>query len=138
MRFNAEPLCRILIVDDQEVFRRILCALVASRVGWMTCGQASDGVQAVKQAKLLLPDVIIMDVLMPIMNGIDAARIIREEVPESRILIISQDDPSIVQRQTIEAKAHGFLTKADLPHDLLPAIERILSGNGRSTTEKAS
>lgn len=135
---TAKPGCRILIVDDQEIFRRILCGLVASRFGWMTCGQASDGLQAVKQAKLLLPDVIIMDVFMPIMNGIDAARIIREEVPESRILIISQDDPSIVQRQTIEAKAQGFLAKADLPHDLLPAVERILSENGRSTTEKAS
>lgn len=89
MTFNAKPLCRILIVDDHEVFRRILSALVASRVGWITCGQAGDGLQAVKQAKLLLPDVIIMDVFMPIMNGIEAARMIREEVPESRILIIS-------------------------------------------------
>lgn len=138
MPSNAKPLCRILIVDDQEVFRRILCALVASRLGWLTCGQASDGLQAVKQAKLLVPDVVIMDVFMPIMNGIDAATIIRAEVPESRILIISQDEPSIVQRQALEAKAHGFLAKADLPHDLLPAIERILSGNGQSTTEKAS
>lgn len=138
MPFNAEPLCRILIVDDHEAFRRILRALVASRLGWITCGQASDGLQAVKLAKLLVPDVIIMDVFIPNMNGIDAARIIRTEVPESRILIIGQDEPSIVERQTLEANAHGFLAKADLPRYLLPAIERILSGNGPSTTEKAS
>jgi DNA-binding NarL/FixJ family response regulator len=79
-----------------------------------------------------------MNVFMTKMNGIDAARIIGVEVPESRILIIGQDDSSIVERRTLEANAHGFLAKGDLPRNLLPAIERILSGNGPSTTEKAS
>jgi len=79
-----------------------------------------------------------MDVFMPKMNGIDAARIIRAEVSGTRILIISQDDPGIIQQQTLVATAHGFLTKADLPCDLLPAIERILSVNGQSEIDKAS
>ncbi|HKR82729.1 MAG TPA: response regulator transcription factor [Terriglobales bacterium] len=138
MPSNPTPLCRILIVDDQEAFRRILSTLVVSHVGWTVCGQASDGLQAVQQAKLLVPDVIIMDVFMPNMNGIDATRIIRAQVSGTRILMISQDDPSIVQRQTLVANAHGFLAKADLPRDLLPAIERILSVNGQSEIEKAS
>jgi DNA-binding NarL/FixJ family response regulator len=135
---KSTPLCRILIVDDQEAFRRILSTLLASHNGWMVCGEARDGLQAVEQAKLLVPDVIIMDVFMPNMNGIDATRIIRAEVSGTLILIISQDDPSILQQQTLVANAHGFLSKADLPRDLLPAIERILSVNGPSEIAKAS
>jgi DNA-binding NarL/FixJ family response regulator len=103
----------------------------------VVCGQASDGLQAVEQATLLRPDLIIMDVSMPNMNGIDATRIIRAEVSESRILIISQNDPAIVCRQTLEADAQGFLMKADLFRDLLPAIERILSVNGQTRSGKA-
>jgi len=138
MPSKPPPVCRILIVDDQEAFRRILSTLLASHHGWMVCGEARDGLQAVEQAKLLVPDVIIMDVFMPNMNGIDATRIIRAKVSGTRILIISQDEPGIVQRQTLVANAHGFLTKADLPRDLLPAIERILSVNGQSEIERAS
>jgi DNA-binding NarL/FixJ family response regulator len=93
----------------------------------------------VEQAKLLVPDLIIMDVSMPNMDGIRATRIIRAEVSESRILIISQNDPAIVKKQTLEADAHGFLTKGNLSRDLLPAIERILSGNGETAkSRKAS
>jgi DNA-binding NarL/FixJ family response regulator len=138
MTLTAKPLCRILIVDDQAAIRRSVCALVACHDGWVVCGQASDGLQAVEQAKLLLPDLIIIDVSMPHMNGIDATRIIRAEVSESRILIISQNDPAIVRRQTLEANAHGFLTKGDLARDLLPAIERILSVNGQTKSGTAS
>lgn len=72
------------------------------------------------------------------MNGIDAARIIRAEVSESRILIISQNDPAIVRRQTLEADAHDFLMKAHLFRDLLPAIERILSVNGQTKSGRPS
>ena len=138
MTSSPTPLRRILIVDDQEAFRQILSTLVVSHAGWVVCGQASDGLQAVQQAKFLVPDVIIMDVFMPNINGIEATRIIRAEVPGTRILIISQDDPSIVQQQTLVANAHGFLAKDDLPRDLLPAIERILPVNGQSEFEKAS
>lgn len=138
MARNAKSLCRILIVDDQEAIRRSVGSLVVSHDGWVVCGQASDGLQAVEQAKLLLPDLIIMDVSMPSMNGIDATRIIRAEVSASRILIISQNDPAILRRQTLEADAHGFLTKDDLPRDLLRTIERILSVDGQSKSGKAS
>lgn len=75
---------------------------------------------------------------MPNMNDIDATRIIRAKVCESRILIMSQNDPAIVCRQTLEANAHGFLMKADLSRDLLPGIERILSVNGQKKIGRAS
>ena len=131
-------MCRILVVDDHEAVRRSIETLVGSREGWFVCGEAADGLQAVKEAKSLRPDLIIMDVSMPKMNGLDAAKIILREVPESRILIISQNDPAIVQRQALEARAHGFLEKSNIERDLIAAVDCILCGDGQSKTEKAS
>ena len=128
-----QEMCRILVVDDHEPVRRGIQTLLGSRKGWFVCGEAADGLQAVKEAKLLRPDLIIMDVSMPNMNGLDAARIILE----SRILIISQNDPAIVRRQAVEARAHGFLEKSNIQRDLIATIEGILSGHGQSKTEKA-
>ncbi|MFZ0322196.1 MAG: response regulator transcription factor, partial [Candidatus Sulfotelmatobacter sp.] len=71
----------ILVVDDHEVVRQGIRALLASRPGWSVCGEASDGVEAVEKAKRLCPDVVVMDVSMPRMDGIEATRIIRREVP---------------------------------------------------------
>jgi DNA-binding NarL/FixJ family response regulator len=79
-----------------------------------------------------------MDVSMPVVNGIDATKITRAEVCESLILIISQNDPAIVRGQTLEANAHGFLTKADISRDLLGTIERILSVDAQTKSGKAS
>ncbi|HSS97062.1 MAG TPA: response regulator transcription factor [Terriglobales bacterium] len=135
---NMTPPYRILIVDDNDTFRQSVGALLASHDGWVVCGQANDGIQAVEHAKLLRPDLIIMDISMPNMNGIDASKIIRTEVCESRILILSQNDPAIVRRQTLEADAHGFLTKAELFQDLIGTVERILSVDGQRQSGKAS
>jgi len=131
-------MCRILVVDDSEPVRRSIQTLLGSRKGWRICGEAADGIQAVAEAKSLHPDVIIMDVSMPKMNGLDAARIILREVCESRILIISQNDPEIVRRQAIESRAHGFVEKSHIHRDLISAVEGILSGHGQSETDKAS
>ena len=117
---------RILIVDDHELVRRCIQALLGSRKDWVVCGEAADGHQAVKEAKSLHPDLIIMDISMPNMNGLDAARIILREVRESRILIISQNDPTIVRRQAEEAHAHGFIEKSNIQRDLIAAVEGIL------------
>jgi len=73
-------MCRILIVDDSEPVRRNIQTLLGSRKGWLVCGEAADGLQAVEEAKSLRPDLIIMDVSMPNMNGLDAAKIILREV----------------------------------------------------------
>ena len=129
---------RILVVDDHELVRRSIQTLLGSRKGWFVCGDAADGLQAVEEAKSLRPDLIIMDVSMPNMNGLDAARIILREVRESRILVISQNDPAIIRRQAIEARAHGFIEKSNIQRDLIAAVEGILSSDGQSKTEKAS
>jgi CheY-like chemotaxis protein len=73
------------VLDDNEPVRRSIQTLLGSRKGWFVCGEAADGLQAVKEAELLRPDLIIMDVSMPKMNGLDAARIILREVREPRI-----------------------------------------------------
>ena len=131
-------MCRILIVDDNEPVRRSIQSLLVSRKGWFVCGEAADGLQAVEEAKSLRPDLIIMDVSMPNMNGLDAARVILREVRESRILIISQNDPAIVRRQAAEAHAQGFIEKSNIHRDLIAAVEVILFADGPSKTEKAS
>jgi len=123
-------MCRILVVDDNETVRRSIRTLLGSREGWFVCGEAADGLQAVQEAKSLRPDLIIMDVSMPKMNGLDAAVIILREVRESRILIISQNDPDIARRQTVEANVHGFVAKFNIHSELIETIEGILSADG--------
>jgi DNA-binding NarL/FixJ family response regulator len=122
---------RILLVDDQEAVRRGLRSLLSSRADWSICGEAEDGADAVAKAKALRPDVVLMDVSMPRMNGLDATRIIRRELPESKVVIVSQNDPAVVRRQTREIDAAAYVDKANLSRALLPTIDRCL-GNGDS------
>lgn len=129
---------RILVVDDHEPVRRSLQTLLGSHQGWLICGEAAYGLQAVREAKSLRPDLIIMDVSKPNLNGLEATRIIRREVCESRILITSQNDPAIVRRQALEVRAHGFIDKSNIQRDLISTVECILSGDGQSNAEKAS
>jgi DNA-binding NarL/FixJ family response regulator len=129
---------RILVVDDHEAVRRGIQALLGSSKDWVVCGEAADGIQAVKEAKSLHPDLIIMDISMPNMNGLDAARIILREVREARILIISQNDPAIVRRQAEEARAHGFIEKSNIERNLIATIECLFSGIRESKAENAS
>jgi len=90
---------RILVVDDHEAVRNAIRSLLRSNDKWTICGEASDGVEAVEKAKTLRPNLVLMDISMPKMDGMDATRIIREEVPDARVIIISQNDPKLVSRQ---------------------------------------
>lgn len=116
---------RILIVDDHAIFRRSLRLLLSSRSDWVVCGEAVDGLDAVEKAKSLHPDVVLMDISMPRMNGIEATRTIRQEVPRSKIIVISQNDPTIASRLAAEIGAGGFVAKTDLYPDLLTLIDRV-------------
>src|SRR5215469_6565965 len=115
----------ILIADDHEVIRRALRSLLLSRPEWMVCGEAADGLEAVQITRERRPDVVLMDVSMPEMNGVEATRIIRWEFPDVRVLIISQNDPDITKRQAQEVGASGYVAKADLSRRLLGAIDSI-------------
>jgi len=126
---HLSPL-RILLVDDQEPVRRGLRSLLSSRTDWLVCGEAVDGLEAVEKAKTLRPNVVLMDISMPRMNGLEATRIIRQEVPESQVILISQNDPTIVDQQAAKMDVRGYVVKADLSRDLLPAIDRLVGRRG--------
>jgi len=120
------PSIRILIVDDHEAIRRRVRSLLSTRAEWSICGEAADGLDAVEKAKRLRPNVVLMDMTMPRMNGVQATKIIRKEVPEAKVVVISQNDPSVVRRQAIEIDACGFVAKADLTRDLVSTIDRLV------------
>lgn len=119
-----QPL-RILIVDDHDVVRRGLRSLLRTRPGWDVCGEAADGREAVEKAKELRPDVIVLDVSMPAMNGLEAARQIRKEVPQSEILILTQHESREMMNEAISAGAKGYVVKSDISRELVNAIEEV-------------
>jgi PAS domain S-box-containing protein len=125
---------RILIVDDHEAVRRRVRSLLSSRADWFVCGEAEDGLEAVEKAKRLRPDIVLMDISMSRMDGLQATRIIRRDVPESEVIIISQYDPTVVSMQTAEIDARGYIAKADLSRDLLPTIDRLVGHRNAEIT----
>jgi PAS domain S-box-containing protein len=126
---------RILLVDDTEAVRRGLITLLARRADWFVCGEAVDGLEALEKAKTLRPDVVLMDISMPRMNGLDATRIIRRELPATKVLIISQNEPGIIHRQAQEVDAAASIAKSDVFQDLLPMLERLA---GDQNADRAS
>ena len=114
----------ILIVDDHEVIRSGIRSLLASKPQWHVCGEAVDGVDAVEKVKSLRPDVVLMDISMPRMDGITATRIVQHEAPRSRIIIVTQNEAITLLKESVNAD--GFVRKVHLHRDLVPAIERVL------------
>jgi DNA-binding NarL/FixJ family response regulator len=118
---------RILVVDDHDIVRKAIRSIMASRPEWTICGEAVNGKEGVDKAKALRPDLILMDISMPEMDGIEATRILRRELPQSRIIIVSQNDPEVVQRQVKEVDAAGYVAKTDLFTNLLPTIDQVFA-----------
>ncbi len=117
---------RLLVVDDHEIFRRGLRALLEPSPEWQICGEAVDGVDAVEQWKSLQPDIVILDVSMPRLNGLEAARLIRKENPASQIVIITQHDSPQIRSAAIEAGARAFVTKSAVGSELVSALRDII------------
>ena len=120
---------RILVVDDNERVRRGVMDILSSRANWQVCGEAKDGVEAIQKARELQPDLILLDVSMPRMNGLETARILRQEIADAKILIMSQHDAVKLLPGAIQAGADGCVDKSHLGRDLLSSIESII-GNG--------
>jgi len=127
---------RILIADDHDIFRRSLRALVESASRWEVCGEATNGVEALEEARKLAPDVIVMDIGMPYLNGLDATKQIRKELPHIRVVILSQYDSSPMLTAAIEAGASAYVTKAQSAHHLLAALEKVAGGRSFPSTDQ--
>jgi DNA-binding NarL/FixJ family response regulator len=116
---------RIFIADDHEVVRKGLCALLQAEAGWEVCGEAADGREAAEKIRDLKPDVSILDIGMPGLNGLEATRQILKDDPRARVLILTFHDSDQVVRDVLNAGARGFLLKSDAARDLVVAIEAL-------------
>jgi DNA-binding NarL/FixJ family response regulator len=116
---------RILIADDHEVARQGIRALLESHPGWEVCAEAKDGREAVELATNSKPDIALLDIGMPNLNGLDAARQILAMSPTIRILILTMHDAEQVVREVLAAGARGFVLKSDAARDLVAAVDAL-------------
>jgi DNA-binding NarL/FixJ family response regulator len=119
---------RILIADDHDIVREGVRAMVSRHGQWEICGEASNGREAVTQAEALRPDIIVMDLGMPELNGLDATRRIKRVLPKCEILIFTANETEEIVRNVFRAGARAYLLKAEANRHLLPAIEAISKG----------
>jgi DNA-binding NarL/FixJ family response regulator len=116
---------RILIADDHEVVRRGLTSLLSSRPGWVVCAEASSGREAVALAAQHRPDILVMDIAMPGLNGLEATRQILKILPKARIMILSLHYSNRLVREVLDSGARAYVLKTDASRDLLTAVEAL-------------
>ena len=117
---------RILIVEDFPPLRQFICSMLGERNDLQIIGEAADGVEAVQKAVELKPDLILMDIGLPSLNGLEAARRILELVPESKIIFLSQESSSEVMQEALSLGARGYVVKIKATNELMPAIDAAI------------
>jgi PAS domain S-box-containing protein len=122
------PRKRILIADDHEAIRHGVRLVLQGESDWEVCGEASDGKEAVDKALELNPDLVIVDLNMPTINGLDTVRRIRRERPQMKVLVFTVHDSDLAMRQIIAAGAQGYLSKAQSGQDLVEVVKNLLAG----------
>jgi DNA-binding NarL/FixJ family response regulator len=122
------PLIRVLVVDDFEPFRRLVAKLLQQQRELQIICEASDGVEAVQKAEEIQPDLILLDIGLPNLNGIEAARRIRRVSPNSKILFVSQETSTDIVRGALASGGSGYVLKTDVRTELLTAINAVLGG----------
>ena len=128
---------RILVADDHEIVRIALRRLIELEPGWEVCAEASDGREAVTLAETLRPDVVVLDLSMPRLNGLEAARQIKQALPTTEVLIFTAEESEEIIHQVFEAGALGYILKSDLTGHLAAAI-RALSEHKQYFTKSIS
>jgi DNA-binding NarL/FixJ family response regulator len=128
---------RILLADDHGLVRRGARALLQARHGWRVVGEAGNGPEAVEKAIKLKPDVAIVDISMPELDGVEVARQIREAVPDTKVLVLTMHESDQMVRRALDAGARGYLLKSDLTDCLAKAVKAVSDGK-RFLTPKVS
>jgi len=121
-------LTRILVADDHSVVRRGVQSLLEGHPRWKVCGEAVEGADAIAKAKRLRPDVVVMDITMGPMNGLEATREILKVLPKTKVLVLTMHESEQVVREVLNAGAHGYVLKSDADRDLVDALETIERG----------
>jgi DNA-binding NarL/FixJ family response regulator len=119
---------RIMVADDHEIVRHGLRALLQAQATWTICGEAEDGREAVAKAIELKPDLVVLDIGMPNLNGLEATRQIRAALPATKVLILSLYESEQMVREVFEAGASGYLLKSDASRYLAKAAETVKNG----------
>ena len=125
---------KILIADDHEIVRKGLRSILAARADWEVVGESTSGRQAVEDARTLRPNLIIMDIGMPELNGLDATRLILKERPSVEILILTMHESDQLIREVLDAGARGYMLKSDAGKDLVAAVESLRNRKPYFTT----
>jgi len=128
---------RILVADDHEVVRQGVRTLLEAQPDWDVCGEAADGREAVEMTKRLKPDVIILDITMPNLNGLEATRQILKADPKARVLILTMHESDQVVREVLDAGARGYVLKSDAGRNLIAAVEALWLHNSFFTSKVA-
>jgi len=116
------------VVDDYEPFRRFVCSTLRKRPTLQIVGEASDGVEAVQKAEELKPDLIILDIGLPTLNGIEVARRIHTFSPRSKVIFVTQESSPDVMQATLNLGVWGYVLKTKAGSDLVAAVEAVLLG----------
>jgi DNA-binding NarL/FixJ family response regulator len=116
---------RILVVDDHPVARKGLKTLLEEKSAWEVVGEASDGLEALDKADSLHPDVVLLDITMPKMHGLEVCRLLRQKTAAPEILIVSQHDSPHMMREALDAGARGYVVKSNAGRDLLEAVDAV-------------
>jgi DNA-binding NarL/FixJ family response regulator len=116
---------RILVVDDHAVVRRGVRALLESHHGWEVCGEATTGRDAVEQSRQLRPDIVVMDLILPGLNGLDATRQILKDSPNTEVLLLTMHHSEELARDVLQAGARGYVLKSDADENLLTAVDHL-------------
>jgi DNA-binding NarL/FixJ family response regulator len=116
---------RILVVDDHAVVRRGVRSLLESHEGWEVCGEATTGRDAVEQSRRLRPDVVVMDLSLPELNGLDATRQILKDAPDTEVLVLTMHHSEELARDVLQAGARGYVLKSDADENLITAVDSL-------------